>query len=493
MTKMMDTKMKKNTVLILLILAFNLYGQNNETLTKFTKEDLLKDFDLTVNSLKEAHTGLYWYTTMLDFDSICNKQRAKITDSSNGLEFYRILASVVSATKEGHCKISYSNELDNYFNQKGKYLPLFIKFFENKPYVINNVDSLKTKGLILTKINGHSFDEILEKILPIISSDGFNLTKKYKTLDGQDFSYYYSDVYEQTNVYEVELNDPFTNITKRLIIASINDSLMLKKWEDLSILQLEKRDNSSSLVFFDMNKTAILTYNTFNANKYSDFHKTTDVYFDEILTNNTRNLIIDLRNNGGGEEGYEDYVFAYLTDKPYSKYKYVQASAFSYTFYEYSNKSSIDQQTSLEKSLREEHYLGNDGRILRKSNILIPEKPKENSFKGNLYVLIGGKTYSGGAEFASLIKEHRKATFIGEECGGGFYGNTSGFSIELILPNSKLRVKIPLLKFMLDVKNDNIPFGHGVIPDYKLQPKYTDFINGYDTELEFTKQLIKQK
>ncbi|MBD3903324.1 S41 family peptidase [Chryseobacterium sp. Ch-15] len=485
--------MKKYIFSLLLLLSFTIQAQNNVELKKFTKADLIKDFDLAVNSLKEAHTGLYWYTTVPDYDRICSDQRTKITDGLNGLDLYRILAPIVSATKEGHCKISYSNELDDYFDKKGKYLPLFIKFFDNKPYVINNTDTVETKGLVLSKVNGHPFEEILEKIFPTISSDGFILTKKFKTLDGQDFSYYYNDVYEQTNIYTVELTDPSTDQTKSYSIASKSSSWMSKSWDDISSLLFDKKSIPSSLTFSDQNNTAILTYNTFRSDKYTDFHKTTDEYFNAILSNKVQNVIIDLRNNGGGDEGFEDYAFAYLTDRPYTKYKYVQASAFSYSFLKYSNKSSLEKQTALENSLKEEHFLDTDGRILRKPNILLPEKPKKNSFKGNLYVLIGGNTYSGGSEFASLIKEHRKATFIGEECGGGFYGNTSGFSIELILPNSQLRIKIPLLKFVLDTKNANIPFGHGVLPDYPVQPKYIDFLNGQDTELEFTKQLIKQK
>ena len=200
-----------------------------------------------------------------------------------------------------------------------------------------------------------------------------------------------------------------------------------------------------------------------------------------------------MRNNGGGAEGFEDYVFSYLTNKPYKKYKYVQSTAFSYNFYNFTDRNTIEKQKSLEKALQTEQQLESDGRILRKPNILIPEKPKNNSFKENLYILISGKTYSGGSEFASLIKGNRKSTFIGEECGGGFYGNSSGFSIELTLPNSKLHIKIPLLKFVVDVNDKNIPFGRGVLPEYEVKPNYEDYINGIDNEIELTKKLIKKK
>ena len=112
-------------------------------------------------------------------------------------------------------------------------------------------------------------------------------------------------------------------------------------------------------------------------------------------------------------------------------------------------------------------------------------------FKGSVYVLTSGWTYSGGAEFSTLMKEHTSAVFIGEETGGGYYGNTSGTSLTLTLPNTKLAVEIPILKFALDVKKGKM--GRGVIPDHEVQPSFNEFVNGYDTEMEHAKRLIQNK
>ena len=250
--------------------------------------------------------------------------------------------------------------------------------------------------------------------------------------------------------------------------------------------------NPCYLDYYNKTATGILTINSFNEENSEKFHQLIDSLFTRIRTSNLKNLIIDLRRNEGGAEGYEDYVFSYLTSQPYRKYKYVEASGFSYSFLQNTNYASPERQLELEKELREEHYLESDGRIYRKKGILTPETPKVNSFKGNIYVITSGLTYSGGAEFVSLIKGHRKATFIGREVGGGYYGNTSGFSIKLTLPNSKISVRIPLLKFVVDVKG-NIPFGHGVIPDYPLDPTIDEYLKGYDTELEFAKKMTKKK
>jgi len=59
------------------------------------------------------------------------------------------------------------------------------------------------------------------------------------------------------------------------------------------------------------------------------------------------------------------------------------------------------------------------------------------------------------------------------------------------LPNSGLELKIPLLKFVLDVPDKRYPFGHGVIPDYMTIGTYQGFLNRTDEELEAVNRLIK--
>lgn len=82
--------------------------------------------------------------------------------------------------------------------------------------------------------------------------------------------------------------------------------------------------------------------------------------------------------------------------------------------------------------------------------------------------------------------------FIGEEVGGGYYGNTSGNRIILKMPGSKLEVGIPLLKFVVSTKGMTIPFGHGVIPDYEVEPDMWDYLKGDDVEMKRVRELIRE-
>ena len=89
-----------------------------------------------------------------------------------------------------------------------------------------------------------------------------------------------------------------------------------------------------------------------------------------------------------------------------------------------------------------------------------------------------------------MLHYNTKAIFIGEESGGGYYGNCSGPTPDLILPNSKVRLELPLMNYSIAVK-DYVPKDKGIIPNHNVIPTITDIITNNDVELNFAKSLIK--
>ena len=120
------------------------------------------------------------------------------------------------------------------------------------------------------------------------------------------------------------------------------------------------------------------------------------------------------------------------------------------------------------------------------------QKPKENVFKGKLFVLINGITFSSAADLAADIRKTTEATFIGEETGGAFEGPTGGNTIVVQLPNSKIMVRIsPNIHVGYMYKKH--PIGRGVIPDYKIEYSIEDILEEKDLELHKAIELIKNK
>lgn len=112
------------------------------------------------------------------------------------------------------------------------------------------------------------------------------------------------------------------------------------------------------------------------------------------------------------------------------------------------------------------------------------KKEPEYKYKGKTYVIISLVTYSGGSEFSNMIYTKGLATFVGQETGGGYLGNTSGYSKKLVLPNSRTEIFIPALQFIMNV-DPKLPFGSGVIPDYEVIPTFKEYTTGENASLNF--------
>ena len=117
-------------------------------------------------------------------------------------------------------------------------------------------------------------------------------------------------------------------------------------------------------------------------------------------------------------------------------------------------------------------------------------KPKRNyHYNGNVYLLIGGNSFSATTLFANCIKHQGNVTIVGEQSGGGSYGNTAWLIPDVTLPNTKLRFRLP--KFRM-VMNKNAPKnGRGVVPDIEVKPSSQAIKNAIDLKAEKVKELIR--
>ena len=116
-------------------------------------------------------------------------------------------------------------------------------------------------------------------------------------------------------------------------------------------------------------------------------------------------------------------------------------------------------------------------------------KPKKNDhYNGNVYILTGGNSFSASTLFVNALKGQPNVKVIGEETGGGSYGNTAWFIPDATLPNTRVRFRLPRFRMVM---NKNYPKnGRGIIPDIEVKPSIDAIKNGYDVKLEYVKKLI---
>lgn len=116
--------------------------------------------------------------------------------------------------------------------------------------------------------------------------------------------------------------------------------------------------------------------------------------------------------------------------------------------------------------------------------------PSKRPFMGDISVIINRGSFSTTSDFAALTHFNDRATFVGEETGGSYAGNTSNFTFLMTLPNTKIRINIPVARYQTNVTPES--FGRGIIPDISVQYSIDDYLNGVDKDLETILSIIRK-
>ena len=491
---------KVTTILFLIILTQTTFSQNFGEFTKIEKEKLHRDLDLLYQGLDKFHSGMYWYTPKDSVDLAFQNAKSKISDDLNVLEFHKIIAPLISLSREDHTDIFLPKNIREEIskNENIRFFPLTVVFLGEKLYCIQNGSNnpSKIETLEIEEINGETPKEIALKIGNLFASDGDIKSVKFSDLRGFNFSKYYYYYYGVVENYNVKFKDVAEAITfSSLPISKINNNL--KKYSNKS----QEKINNEPLQFKIIDsKTAYITIQTFGnseikeESKYKTLKNFLENVFSEINEKRIENLIVDISENGGGTEGNEGLLYSYFGEN-YQKYTKVRAKTQKAIL-----DNGIDKPIKLRTfGLFERIFVNKkmkDGSLERRNNIglglMAYKKPPKNRFKGNVYVIISPISYSGASEFSNMMYSQGLATFIGQETGGGYFGNTSGYSQNLTLPNSEITISIPALQFVMNVE-PKLPFGSGVKPHYEVIPTINQYMNNENPCLEYALKLINEK
>lgn len=297
-------------------------------------------------------------------------------------------------------------------------------------------------------------DEIIQRLFAYITSDG-NIQSRKNWEMPEDFQLLYNIVYGAKDSYSITCKTPAGEIKTATLQADTIKNFICAS-------PFSRPDKYLRLSYRPVN-IAVLTLATF----FNGFLKTTgenfrhflDSSFNDIKDKKVTKLIIDLRSNQGGNDNNGEMLYSYLTEKPFMYY-------------------------ASEETVK--------GKITEKDNPDLGwQQADSNNYKGKVYILINGRSFSGTAEFSSIAKSNGRGLFIGEECGGGYYGNTSGGEDMVTLPNTQITVRVPLIKYVLAVKKSRFK-DRGVIPDYIIYPTINDIVEKKDSQLEYALQIAQK-
>lgn len=363
----------------------------------------------------------------------------------------------------------------------------------DRAYVLKNksTDSTFAVGDEIISVNRVPAKDIIREAKAAQSRDGYGETFPYYFLNLYTFEDIAWRVFDVKPPYKFEIAHPDGRLTSHIVTRkprpkNLNASLPAIQKSDTEKKEEELKKSRRLEVLDSLPSTAILTVHGFGYEDAYEFHKQA---FKGIAEKKIKSLIIDIRGNPGGNLLNAVDLMSYLTDttfyvnrQSWAKLRNPNNPSFA-QYFESSTKQLLTDNTKFLYKKAGKYYFETGGMGPQQSK-------KENIFKGKLYLLTGGFTFSAGALFAAAVKEQLEATFIGQETGGGQAGCSGGIIQTLTLPYTKLRVGFPLFR-VLSVSGKPLK-GRGVLPDYPITYHWKEKSEGRDLELEMALELIKK-
>ncbi|MFT4222489.1 S41 family peptidase [Dysgonomonas sp.] len=390
---------------------------------------------------------VYYDKLQLDWDSLYEASIPKILETKDSYSYIKELERIVAYAQDGHTYV-YHNVAQPVGEERIKPLPFTTKLVGNKVLVdeILSSDLLKkgvTRGTEVVAINNMDVFTYAKKELGQYIPSSTPQWLYYKTMNS----------FELTKSKRLDpITVEFSNNGKKISAPYSNRDL---DWDIQRKQRKAENENQNieeaqtlKLTILD-NNIGLLKIENFND---ENFKQKFDKIYSSILS--TDGLIIDLRNNGGGNSGYADYVLRHLSKRPiktinWSSRMYIPAHA----SWEYPDEWYSMAAENMEPVNNKEIYIN------------------------PITVMVDAGTFSSAEDFCVKFRGMKRGSIIGTATGG-----STGNGVKITLIKGVAGANICSRKVI--APDGTIFVGVGVIPDIKVEETKESFLANKDIVLE---------
>lgn len=480
--------MKFFFALLTIIFCCGCTNSNDDIFKKeYSTQALKNDFENFRYIIKYGHPGKYFHTTPKELDKLFDSIYATLNTPHTEFEFYKKLQIVVNKIACIHTSLRLSKQMNDSLERQNVFFPFPVFCINNKLYFNTNSGDSVIFGAEIVYIDKKPAAQIIKELSYLNTADGFNETYSKYSLSDNFFSSYLIQNGAQKN-FNLIIKDKPDTTTHNLTIAAQNLTDVLENYRNC--IYKYNASTDYDLEFYDEQSTALLVLRSFEFaedNKQEPYDHFLENTFKLIRLNKTKNLVIDLRDNPGGNYSNTLKTFAYLTNRPSlkkCKSAYMIFNEVPYdAFVEKKNYSSVYAINDLRSNYFSKKQ-GNTYTIDVEEN---EEYIKEttNHFDGKIFLLVNENTASCAAYFASLLKDEKRAVIVGTQTGGGATQHSGFTEINYTLPETKLKLGFSVVATFHDLLNNNQNPHLGVVPDFIKPIGYNDFIGTTDMQFNF--------
>jgi hypothetical protein len=467
---------KKNVVLILMLCPIFLLAQPQQ---KFSAEAYQEDLTYLREAINDIHPAAHRYYTEKTMDSLYQAFTANLPDSVYYLDIYKAVSKTVALV--GCIHTTVQNVKFGALGKRVRAIP-FGFWYNGEQVYLTKSDSLET-GIALRSINGVPVERITRELMSYRAADGYVRTfrEAYVSLNFNTLTLIYLG-------FPPKMTYRFADGSTYVVDFIAFEKAEAERAKEQSKKPKSKKEKSKPEIDlvtypFETDSIAYLKIERFRKPYNKKFMRKAVRH---LAAEKPAHLILDFRDNLGG---------SFLTGLKLAKHIVDSTINLELNIYKkpYGEHVSGVKFAMKKFTLFFNQIFGGAKHSRKKGNIRYRYnvKPsKRHQYDGELYILTNGLSASTTSLTASYLKEYADATVVGEETGGAAYGNSGSISMAFELPNSKLKVKLPLVWLDYQLRADE--WGTGVVPDYEVEATIDDVLNGEDSQLDALVEMIKK-
>lgn len=438
--------------IVLTFWTFSLTSQNSKS---FSKHTVLSDLETLRTSLIETHLNAFAYTSEADFNNTYKTLKKSVKkDSLSTLETVNLYQKLISKLNNGHTEIPFPGQsYIEYAYAGGTLFPLELAFEGGKALIRKNWSGNTSidMGSEVIAINGEPISEILKQIYPHISAERHEF--KLAKLELISFPRLYWQVFGEKQDFNVTIIQKGQTQSLKLNAVKLIDDFEMKRHEVYNI-ERQFKFKTPNVAYINPGELGG------DLEQYKMF---IDSSFQEIRRHQTKTLIIDLRNNPGGQDDFGDYLVSYIADHPFQWTSDLILKS-SQRLKDDVLKHRDTTQAYWKSFLS--HKNGESYKFSFKNSL---PQAKNKRFNGKVYVLINRQSHSQSAVTAAQIQDYGFATIVGEPTTES--PNLYGSQFTYFLPETGIEIKVAK-GYITRVNGDSKE--QGVIPDIYISDHLLD-------------------
>lgn len=455
-----------------------------------------QDLDILWQTYRKVHPSYDWYMPADTVDARFRHVRQSLTDSLTEPEFRLRLSYATAAIHCGHTSILPPAALSNLPRSRAAQFPMNMRVWGSDSMIVTdnqspNRDSVK-RGVAIVRINQVPTSKLITQMQQYISQDGLHNAYSEAILSA-GFAQRFRWMYGVEPQYQIAYRDSSGNIAAATVKSlaprppDSNRQQSSTPRPPRPPQQLPRQNFDPRVGVFYVDSSKHFAYLRLNSFTGKGVNKLIRQSFEKLQQHPVPNLVIDIRDNGGGRIAKAALLARYLVSEPFQLADSVSATSLQFPYPKYVQAHLVYQLFGWllvhKKSDGRLHF----GNLERREYQPI----KSDHYNGNVYVLTGGRTFSASIMFLQYIANRPNKWVVGEETGGVARGNSSVITPDLELPNTKIRARLPLFRL---VTRQALPQdGRGVVPDIIVPPNSADIRYRKDAVMEKVRRLVGGK